>query len=215
MMGYTDQEYRTYHQLCSKWKDMSVKLMRFSGIYSNCANNRKSGMNDKGLLKWAEKEYQLKSNGPYHVWVAIKTLQNFAFFVKKLTRARVLQKGLKIPRRTNIHGGGGSGRDAHTVNLEQDEEDDEFEIQEPVRPVGRDTAKRASSSSRQTSSSIPTTNELVHQLEDLTKYQKTKHEDRLLRADLKVMGTVPPEELGDKEREIMRKLRAKIFDRYR
>ncbi|KAL8242516.1 hypothetical protein R6Q59_012818 [Mikania micrantha] len=75
-MGYTDQEYCTYHQLNSKWKDMSVKLMRFSGIYSNCANNRKSGMNDECVLKWAEEEYQLKPNGHtfnhYHIWVAIK-----------------------------------------------------------------------------------------------------------------------------------------------
>ncbi|KAL8267453.1 hypothetical protein R6Q59_004797 [Mikania micrantha] len=48
MMGYTDQECRTY-QLNSKWKDMSARLMRFSGICSNCANNRKSGMNDEGF----------------------------------------------------------------------------------------------------------------------------------------------------------------------
>ncbi|KAL8260855.1 hypothetical protein R6Q59_024904 [Mikania micrantha] len=72
MMGYTDQEYHTYHQLNSKWKDTSTKLMRFSGIYNNCANNRKSIMNDEGVLKWAAKEYQLKSNGHtfnrYHVW---------------------------------------------------------------------------------------------------------------------------------------------------
>ncbi|KAL8226057.1 hypothetical protein R6Q57_018614 [Mikania cordata] len=62
MMSYTDQEYRTYHQLCSKWK-VSAKLMRISGIYSNCANNRKRGMNDECGLKWAEKEYKQNSNG--------------------------------------------------------------------------------------------------------------------------------------------------------
>ncbi|KAL8211370.1 hypothetical protein R6Q57_005807 [Mikania cordata] len=61
MMGYTDQECRTYHQLNSKLKDMSTKVMRFIGIYSNRVNNRKSGMNDESLLKWAEKEYQMKS----------------------------------------------------------------------------------------------------------------------------------------------------------
>ncbi|KAL8213694.1 hypothetical protein R6Q57_003143 [Mikania cordata] len=79
-MGF-DAEYRTYHQLNSKWKDMCTKLTKFSGTYSNCANNRKNGMNDENVLKWAEKEYQLKSNGQtfnhYHVWVAIKDSPKF------------------------------------------------------------------------------------------------------------------------------------------
>ncbi|KAL8210934.1 hypothetical protein R6Q57_005371 [Mikania cordata] len=80
MMGF-DAEYRTYHQLNSKWKDMCTKLTKFSGIYSNCANNQKSGMSDENVLKWVEKEYQLKSNGQtfnhYHVWVAIKDSPKF------------------------------------------------------------------------------------------------------------------------------------------
>ncbi|KAL8225005.1 hypothetical protein R6Q57_017562 [Mikania cordata] len=79
-MGF-DAEYRTYHQLNSKWKDICTKLTKFSGIYSNCANNRKSGMSDENVLKRAEKEYQLKSNGQtfnhYHVWVAIKDSPKF------------------------------------------------------------------------------------------------------------------------------------------
>ncbi|KAL8188669.1 hypothetical protein R6Q57_029689 [Mikania cordata] len=79
-MGF-DAEYCTYHQLNSKWKDMCTKLTKFSGIYSNCGNNRKSGMSDENVLKWAEKEYQLKSNGQtfnhYHVWVAIKDSPKF------------------------------------------------------------------------------------------------------------------------------------------
>ncbi|KAL8260952.1 hypothetical protein R6Q59_025001 [Mikania micrantha] len=186
MMGYTDQEYRTYHQLCSKWK-VSAKLMQSSGIYINYANNRKSGMNDEDAPK-------------FHVL------------------CQETNKDQCSSRRTKnfeTHEYSPGGSDAHTVNLKQEDEDDKFEIQEPVRPVGWDTAKQASSSSRQTSSSIPTTNELAHQLEEFMRFQKTKYEYRLLRADLKVMGTMPFEELGDEEREIMRKLRSKIFDRYR
>ncbi|KAL8224603.1 hypothetical protein R6Q57_020078 [Mikania cordata] len=44
-----------WKKLNSKWKDMCTKLTKFSGIYSNCANNRKSGMSDENVLKWAEK----------------------------------------------------------------------------------------------------------------------------------------------------------------
>ncbi|KAL8196860.1 hypothetical protein R6Q57_024403 [Mikania cordata] len=50
MMGF-DAEYRKYHQLNSKWKHMCNKLTKFSGIYSNCANNWKSGMSDENVLK--------------------------------------------------------------------------------------------------------------------------------------------------------------------
>ncbi|KAL8214025.1 hypothetical protein R6Q57_003474 [Mikania cordata] len=86
MMGF-DAEYHTYHQLNSKWKHMCTKLTKFSGNYSNCANNRKSGMSDEKVLKCAEKEYQLKSNGQtfnhYHVWVAIKDSPKFRVFCQE------------------------------------------------------------------------------------------------------------------------------------
>ncbi|KAL8238888.1 hypothetical protein R6Q59_015455 [Mikania micrantha] len=107
-MGF-DAEYRTYHQLNSKWKDMCTKLTKFSGIYSNCANNRKSGMSDENVLKWAEKEYQLKSNGQtfnhYHVWVAIKDSPKFRVLCQKVTRSKVLKKEPKTPNRTSIRRG--------------------------------------------------------------------------------------------------------------
>ncbi|KAL8228984.1 hypothetical protein R6Q57_013884 [Mikania cordata] len=54
VMGF-DAECRTYHQLNSKWKDTCTKLTKFCGIYSNCANSRKSGMNDENVLKWPKK----------------------------------------------------------------------------------------------------------------------------------------------------------------
>ncbi|KAL8231504.1 hypothetical protein R6Q57_001282 [Mikania cordata] len=92
VMGF-DAEYRTYHQLNSKWKDMCTKLTKFSGIYNNCANNQKSGMNDENVLKWAEKEYLQKSNGQtfnhYHVWVAIKDWLKFRVFCQEDNEVQV------------------------------------------------------------------------------------------------------------------------------
>ncbi|KAL8239010.1 hypothetical protein R6Q59_015577 [Mikania micrantha] len=213
-----DAEYRTYHQLNSKWKDMCTKLTKFNGIYSNCANNRKSGMSDENVLKWAEKEYQLKSNGQtfnhYHVWVAIKDSPKF----------RVLcQEEPKTPNRMSIRRGGSTAHTNYAVNLEDDEEEAKFDTPpEPVRPTGRDTTKRASSSSRQTVSSNPTTTDLADQLQAFTSFQKQKHEDRkkmyeekILRADLRAMESLPPEMLDDEDREIMKKLKKKLFDKYR
>ncbi|KAL8199460.1 hypothetical protein R6Q57_013028 [Mikania cordata] len=56
MMGF-DAEYRTYHQLNSKWKDMCTKLTKFSGIYGKlCQQSEKRNVRQE-VLKWAENEY--------------------------------------------------------------------------------------------------------------------------------------------------------------
>ncbi|KAL8223578.1 hypothetical protein R6Q57_019053 [Mikania cordata] len=143
VMGF-DTEYRTYHQLNSKWKDICTKLTKFSVIYSNCANNRKSGMSDENVLR-----------GP-------------RFFKKN--------KKFRIER---VFAGGSTAHTNYAVNLEDDEEEAEFNTPpEPVRPTGRDTTKRASSSSRQTVSCNPTTTDLANQLQAFKAFQKQKHEDR-------------------------------------
>ncbi|KAD3338258.1 hypothetical protein E3N88_33779 [Mikania micrantha] len=126
--------------------------------------------------------------------------------------------------------GGSTAHTNYAVNLEDDEEEAEFDTpREPVRPTGRDTTKRASSSSRQIVSSNPTTTDLADQLQAFTTFQKQKHEDRkkmhekklqiqeekTLQADLRAMESLPPEELDEEEREIMKKLKKKLFDKYR
>ncbi|KAL8209338.1 hypothetical protein R6Q57_006070 [Mikania cordata] len=196
VMGF-DAEYRTYHQLNSKWKDMCTKLTKFSGIYSNCANNRKSGMSDENVLKWAEKEYQLKSNGQtfnhYHVWVAIKDSPKFRVLCQEGYEVQGSSKRTKNSESNEYSPEGSTAHTNYAVNLEDDEEKAEFDTPpEPVRPTDRDTTKRASSSSRQTVSSNPTTTDLANQLEAFTAFQKQKHEDKKkmneeknLRADLR------------------------------
>ncbi|KAL8231283.1 hypothetical protein R6Q57_001061 [Mikania cordata] len=222
-----DAEYHTYHQLNSKWKDMCTKLTKFSGIYSNCANNRKSGISDENVLKWAEKEYQLKSNGQtfnhYHVWVAIKDSPKFRVLCQKGNEVQGSSKRIKNSESNEYLPGGSTAYTNYAVNLEDDEEEAEFDTPpEPVRPTGRDTTKRASSLSRQTVSSNPTTTDLADQLQAFTTFQKQKHEDRkkmheekTLRADLRAMESLPPEMLDDEDREIMKKLKKKLLDKYR
>ncbi|KAL8231482.1 hypothetical protein R6Q57_001260 [Mikania cordata] len=92
--------------------------------------------------------------------------------------------------------GGSTAHTNYAVNLEDDEEEAKFDTPpEPVRPMGRDTTKRASSSSHQTVSSNPTTTDLADQLQAFTTFQKQKHEDKkkmheekTLRADLRAMN---------------------------
>ncbi|KAL8218083.1 hypothetical protein R6Q57_021456 [Mikania cordata] len=184
VMGF-DAEHRTYHQVNSKWKDMCTKLTKFNGIYSNCTNNRKSAMSDENVLKWAEKEYQLKSNGQtfnhYHVWVAIKDSSKFRVLCQKGYEVQGSSKRTKNSESSKYSPGGSTAHTNYAVNLEDDEEEEEAEFDTPpeaVRPMGRDKAKRASSLSRQTGYSNPTTTELADQLQAFTSFQKQKHEDR-------------------------------------
>ncbi|KAD3640570.1 hypothetical protein E3N88_29793 [Mikania micrantha] len=226
VMGF-DAEYRTYHQLNSKWKDMCTKLTKFSGIYSNCANNRKSGMSDENVLKWAEKEYQLKSNGQtfnhYHVWVAIKDSPKFRVLCQEGNEVQGSSKRTKNSETNEYSPGGSTAHTNYAVNLEDDEEEPEFDTPpEPVRPTGRDTTKRASSSSRQTVSSNTSTTELAEQLQAFTTFQKIKHEERkkmheekTLRSDLRALESMPPDMLDDEDREIMQKMKKKLLDKYR
>ncbi|KAL8230378.1 hypothetical protein R6Q57_000156 [Mikania cordata] len=214
VMGF-DAEYRTYHQLNSKWKDMCTKLTKFSGIYSNCANNRKSGMSDEN------------SNGQtfnhYHVWVTIKDSPKFRVLCQEGYEVQGSSKRTKNSESNEYSPGGSTAHTNYAVNLEDDEEEAEFDTPpKPIRPTGRDTTKRASSSSRQTGSSNPKTTKLADQLQAFAAFQKQKHEDRKkmheeksLRADLRAMELMPPELLDDDDREIMKKMKKKLLDKYR
>ncbi|KAL8242675.1 hypothetical protein R6Q59_012977 [Mikania micrantha] len=194
---------------------------------SNSANNRKSGMSDENVLKWAEKEYQLKSNDQtfnhYHVWVAIKDSPKFRVLCQQGNEVQGSSKRTKNSESNEYSPGGSTAHTSYAVNLEDDEEEAEFDTPpEPVRPKGRDKTKRASSSSRQTVSSNPTTTDLADQLQAFTTFQKQKHEDRkkkheekTLRADLRVLESMPPDMLDDENREIMKKVKKKLLDKYR
>ncbi|KAL8259811.1 hypothetical protein R6Q59_027764 [Mikania micrantha] len=188
---------------------MCTKLTKFSGIYSNCANNRKSGMSDENVLKWAQKEYQLKSNGQtfnhYHVWVVIKDSPKFRVLCQKGNEIQGSSKRTKNSESNEYSPGGSTAHTNYAVNLEDDEEEAEFDTPpEPVRLTGRDTTKRVSSSSRQTVFSNPITTDLADQLQAFTTFQKQKHEDRKkmheeknLQADLKAMEFLPLDMLDD------------------
>ncbi|KAL8255289.1 hypothetical protein R6Q59_033510 [Mikania micrantha] len=130
---------------------MCTKLTKFSEIYSNCANNRKSGMSDENMLKWAEKEYQLKSNDQtfnhYHVWVTIKDSPKFRVLCQEVNEVQGSSKRTKNSESNEYSTGGSTAHTNYAVNLEDDEEEAEFDTPlKPVRPTGQDTTKRASSS---------------------------------------------------------------------
>ncbi|KAL8223727.1 hypothetical protein R6Q57_019202 [Mikania cordata] len=101
----------------------------------------------------------------YHVWVAIKDSPKFCVFCQEGYEVQGSSKRTKNSESNEYSPGGSTAHTNYAVNLEDDEEEAEFDFPpEPVRPTGRDTTKRASSSSRQTVSSNPSTTDLANQL---------------------------------------------------
>ncbi|KAL8204661.1 hypothetical protein R6Q57_010284 [Mikania cordata] len=196
------------------------RFFQIEGLGFKSLPQRKRGLRGvRGFSNGAEKEYQLKSNGQtfnhYHVWVAIKDSPKFRVLCQEGYEVQGSSKRTKNSESNEYSPGGSTAHTNYAVHLENDEEEAEFDTPpEPVRPTGRDTTKRASSSSRQTGSSNPTTTDLADQLQAFTDFQKQKHEDRKkiheeksLRADLRAMEALPPKMLDDEDREIMKKMK--------
>ncbi|KAL8197694.1 hypothetical protein R6Q57_024292 [Mikania cordata] len=198
--------------------DEEIALER---CYMDESENKTKGNSQKRENFWK------KSNGQtfnhYHVWVAIKDSPKFGVFCQEDNEVQGSSKRTKNSESNEYSPGGSTAHTNYAVNLEDDEEEAEFDTPpEPVRPTGRDTTKQASFSSRQTVSSDPTTTDLADQLQAFTTFQKQKnedrkkmHEDKTLRADLRAMESLPPEMLDDDDCEIMKKLKKKLFDKYR
>ncbi|KAL8210676.1 hypothetical protein R6Q57_005113 [Mikania cordata] len=234
VMGF-DAEYRTYHQLNSKWKDMCTKLTKFSGIYSNCANNRKSGMNDENVLKWTDKEYQLKSNGQtfnhYHVWVAIKDSPKFRVLCEEGYEVQVSSKRTKNSESNEYSPGvlphiqitrltsrmtkkKNPSSTPHRNRLDRWVEIKQNRL--PLRVVKPATLSRQQPSSPINSKLSRLFKNKNTKIENkYTKIEKKMHEEKQLRADLRAMELMPPELLDDADREIMRKMKNKLLDKYR
>ncbi|KAL8209062.1 hypothetical protein R6Q57_008474, partial [Mikania cordata] len=116
------------------WKKVTVswhRVMGFDAEYRTYHQQNSNGMNDENVLKWAEKEYQLKSNGQtfnhYHVWVAIKDSPKFRVLCQEGYEVQCSSKRTKNSKSNEYSPGGSTAHTNYTVNLEDDEEEAEFD----------------------------------------------------------------------------------------
>ncbi|KAD4981803.1 hypothetical protein R6Q59_001519 [Mikania micrantha] len=175
VMGF-DAEYCTYHQLNSKWKDMCIKLTKFSGIYSNCANNRKKRDERRERVEMGRKGISTKEQRPNDDEEAeFDTPRN------RLDRqVEIQQNGLPL---------------------------------QVVKPYPLTQQQPISLINSKLSQLFKNKNTRIGK--KCTKKKLQIQEENTLRADLRAMESLHPEMLDDEDREIMIKLKKKLFDKYR
>ncbi|XP_023756360.1 glutathione S-transferase T3-like [Lactuca sativa] len=107
-------DYRTKHQLNSKFREIAAGVSKVNGLYNNLKTQRKSGQGDEQILQEALqwKKYE----------------KDFIFGVQQSKRTKTGSSGYT------------TSSDARVVlDLNQD---DKLELEEIVRSMGRDKAKR-------------------------------------------------------------------------
>ncbi|XP_023752780.1 uncharacterized protein LOC111901134 isoform X1 [Lactuca sativa] len=169
-MGRDD--YRTNHQLSSKWRDVNQKVAKFNDIYNNLLSQRGSDHSEADILRAALDEYRSEHNGTTFnhgsAWDVLKKSK------KWVTTSVVDHTSGPKQTKTSDSNDYTTSSDACClvdVNDEDDEiepEDDEIEPEEPRRPIRRGKGNRASSSTLSGSGMDEKIDRLADKLEKFT-----------------------------------------------
>ncbi|XP_023748788.1 uncharacterized protein LOC111897047 [Lactuca sativa] len=130
-------EYRSKHQVYSKWGKMNKKIMLFNDLYNYMKRQWKSGENNEVILKKALKVYQkenLKAFKFLEVWNFVKDNKKWQ---NSKTSYEHIDSGLKRSRTSESDH---TTSDAH-VQFDLNE-DVSIPVSPPSRPMGRDKAKK-------------------------------------------------------------------------
>ena len=142
--------YRNVHQINSKYKDMNKKITAFTGIYNNLINIRCSGQSEADIISLAHQRYRDDNHGTAftheNAWNILKkcpkwcTVEPMPSFSSRPTKRSKTSSTNNPPTPSS---------DAH-VGVNLNDEDDDIQIEEPQRPVGRNKGKRPSTSTTNT-----------------------------------------------------------------
>nr|KAJ0188921.1 hypothetical protein LSAT_V11C900468180 [Lactuca sativa] len=144
-----ESETRNADQITSKWRDIRLKCTEFGGIYNNLLNIRKSGSNDFDVFKAAmdqfEKTTPTRKAFPYmKPWLKLKDAPKW----KEQTEGSSQSSGSKRSRNPD----GTSQQSDGRTHIDINDDPIDLENDQPLRrPVGRNKAKKAASTSSNSS----------------------------------------------------------------
>ena len=144
-----ESETRNADQITSKWRDIRLKCTEFGGIYNNLLNIRKSGSNDFDVFKAAmdqfEKTTPTRKAFPYmKPWLKLKDAPKW----KEQTEGSSQSSGSKRSRNPD----GTSQQSDGRTHIDINDDPIDLETDQPLpRPVGRNKAKKAASTSSNSS----------------------------------------------------------------
>ena len=144
-----ESETRNADQITSKWRDIRLKCTEFGGIYNNLLNIRKSGSNDFDVFKAAMDQYEkttpTRKAFPYmKPWLKLKDSPKW----KEQTEGSSQSSGSKRSRNPD----GTSQQSDGRTHIDINDDPIDLETDQPLpRPVGRNKAKKAASTSSNSS----------------------------------------------------------------
>ncbi|XP_052619840.1 uncharacterized protein LOC111908712 [Lactuca sativa] len=131
-------DYRTKHQLNSKFREIAKGVSKINGLYNNLKTQRKSGQGDKEILQEALQFYLEEVGKPFKWHDYWKLLVRSPRW-KKYERDFIF--GVHQSKRTKTGSSGYTTSSDARVGLDLNQ-DDELELEEIERPIGRDKVKR-------------------------------------------------------------------------
>ena len=131
-------DYRTKHQLNSKFREIAKGVSKINGLYNNLKTQRKSGQGDEEILQEALQFYLEEVGKPFKWHDCWKLLVRSPRW-KKYEQDFIF--GVQQSKRTKTGSSGYTTSSDARVGLDLNQ-DDELELEEIVRPMGRDKAKR-------------------------------------------------------------------------
>nr|KAJ0222430.1 hypothetical protein LSAT_V11C200085350 [Lactuca sativa] len=144
-----ESQTRNADQITSKWRDIRLKCTDFGGIYNNLLNIRKSGSNDFDVFKAAMDQYEkttpTRKAFPYmKPWLKLKDAPKW----KEKTEGSSQSSGSKRLRNPD----GTSQQSDGRTHIDINDDPIDLENDQPLRrPVGRNKAKKAASTSSNSS----------------------------------------------------------------
>nr|KAJ0191858.1 hypothetical protein LSAT_V11C800443190 [Lactuca sativa] len=145
-----ESQTRNADQITSKWRDIRLKCTDFGGIYNNLLNIRKSDSNDFDVFKAAMDQYEkttpTRKAFPYmKLWLKLKDSPKW----KEQTEGSSQSSGSKRSRNPD----GTSQQSDGRTHIDINDNPIDLETDQPLpRPVGRNKAKKAASTSSNSTS---------------------------------------------------------------
>ena len=127
--------YRSHHQIHTKCGKLKTKVTHFSAIYNKLVINRSNGSSDVRILETAYRRYAEEVGSAFaheHCWSIVKNNPKWSVVPTMSTGS---SRDIKRSKTSD-------DSDAR-FNL-VDDDDNEYDIQEPDRPIGLTKEKRAS-----------------------------------------------------------------------
>ncbi|XP_023745124.1 glutathione S-transferase T3-like [Lactuca sativa] len=131
-------DYRTKHQMNSKFREIAKGVSKINGLYNNLKTQRKSSQGDEQILQEALQFYLEEVGKPFKWHDCWKLLVRCPGW-KKYEQDFVF--GVQQSKRTKTGSSGYATSSDARVGLDLNQ-DDELELEEIVRPMGRDKVKR-------------------------------------------------------------------------